>query len=188
MPGEYPRRAGLAVTGGRNDFHAGARFGGTRLVRLFVRSSAGRLLGATSLSTLLLADIAVAQTDAAVRMAGLSVDTFEVMQMAMFTGVMGAALISAIVLIRERARTSGENAELRTRIADLNAALQRSEALLNLRDQRVVVDRREAEAGTDRDTAGRDRRARGPFRLPGIRTLADAALGRGAGPRNGGTA
>ncbi|HEV2899638.1 MAG TPA: ATP-binding protein [Pseudaminobacter sp.] len=139
MPGEYPRRAGLAVTGGRNDFHAGARFGGTRLARLLVRSSAGRLFGATSLSTLLLADIAVAQTDATVRMAGLSVGTFEVMQMAMFTGVMGAALISAIVLIRERARTSGENAELRTRIADLNAALQRSEALLNLRDQRVVV-------------------------------------------------
>ena len=42
-------------------------------------------------------------------------------------------------LIRERARTSAENVELRGRIADLNAALQRSEALLNLRDQRLIV-------------------------------------------------
>ncbi|TIT55767.1 MAG: alkaline phosphatase, partial [Mesorhizobium sp.] len=71
--------------------------------------------------------------------AGLSVSTVEVMQLAMFAGVMGAALVSAIFLIRERARTSAQNAELRTRIADVNAALQRSEALLNLRDQRVVV-------------------------------------------------
>ena len=58
---------------------------------------------------------------------------------AVFVGVMGAALLSAIWLIRERARTVAENALLRARVADLNAALQRSEALLNLRDQRVVV-------------------------------------------------
>src|SRR5690606_19860694 len=69
---------------------------------------------------------------------GLSVSTVEVMQLAMFAGVMGAALLSAIVLIRERARTAAENVELRTRIADLGATLQRSEALLNLRGQRVV--------------------------------------------------
>ena len=52
---------------------------------------------------------------------------------------MGAALLSAIWLIRERARTSRKMSTLRARVADLNAALQRSEALLNLRDQRVVV-------------------------------------------------
>ncbi|TIP61331.1 MAG: alkaline phosphatase, partial [Mesorhizobium sp.] len=63
----------------------------------------------------------------------------EVMQLAVFVGVMGAALVSAIFLIRERARTSAQNGELRARLADANAALRRSEALLNLRDQRVVV-------------------------------------------------
>jgi signal transduction histidine kinase len=139
MPGEYPHRAGLAVTGGRNDSHAGARFGGAWPKRLFARSFVRRLLGATSLSTLLAADLAFAQTEAVVRSSGLSVDTVEVIQISMFAGVMGAALISAIVLIRERARTSAENVELRNRIADLNASLQRSDALLNLRDQRVVV-------------------------------------------------
>src|SRR5690606_16375172 len=56
-----------------------------------------------------------------------------------FAGVLGAAMMSAIWLIRERTRVSSENADLRSRVADLNAALNRSEALLNLRDQRVVV-------------------------------------------------
>lgn len=139
MPGEYPRRAGLAVTGGRNDSHTGVRFGGAWPKRLFARSPVRRLLGATSLSTLLAADLAFAQTEAVVRSSGLSVGTVEVIQISMFAGVMGAALISAIALIRERARTSAENVELRNRIADLNASLQRSDALLNLRDQRVVV-------------------------------------------------
>ena len=69
----------------------------------------------------------------------MSISTVEVMQLAVFAGVMGAALLSAIVLIRERARISAENGTLRGRIADLNAALQRSEALLNLRDQRLIV-------------------------------------------------
>lgn len=139
MPGEYPRRAGLAVTGGRNDSHTGVRFGGAWPKRLVARSPVRRLLGATSLSTLLAADLAFAQTEAVVRSSGLSVGTVEVIQISMFAGVMGAALISAIALIRERARTSAENVELRNRIADLNASLQRSDALLNLRDQRVVV-------------------------------------------------
>ena len=80
----------------------------------------------------------------------MSISTVEVMQFAVFAGVMGAALLSAVVLIRERARISTENATLRGRIADLNAALQRSEALLNLRDQRLDrVDRRQAEIRTE---------------------------------------
>src|SRR5690606_9462943 len=52
---------------------------------------------------------------------------------------MGAALLSAIVMIRDRGRTTAENTELRSRIADLNGAISRSEALLNLRDQRLIV-------------------------------------------------
>jgi signal transduction histidine kinase len=68
-----------------------------------------------------------------------TVGTGEVMQLAVFVGVTGAALLSAIWLIRERARTFQENLQLRTRVADLNSTLQRAEAMLNLRDQRVVV-------------------------------------------------
>jgi signal transduction histidine kinase len=92
-----------------------------------------RLACGTALSAILPAEHAFAQS------AALSISTVEVMQLAVFAGVMGAALLSAVVLIRERARISTENGTLRGRIADLNAALQRSEALLNLRDQRLIV-------------------------------------------------
>jgi signal transduction histidine kinase len=62
-----------------------------------------------------------------------------VIQIAVSVGVVGAALLSAIWLIRERARTAEENTLLRGKVAELSTALQRSEAMLNLRDQRVVV-------------------------------------------------
>ncbi len=70
---------------------------------------------------------------------GISFGTFEVIQVAVFAGVMGAALLSAFWLIRERARIANANLELSGRISELNASLQRSEALLNLKDQRLIV-------------------------------------------------
>ena len=138
MPGENPRQAGQAVSGGHDDStRTGPAVAGGRLSS---RPGAriGAFLATSVLSGPLLVFAAQAEPDVAQK-AGLGVSAVEVMQMAMFAGVMGAALVSAIFLIRERARTSAQNAELRTRIADVNAALQRSEALLNLRDQRVVV-------------------------------------------------
>ncbi len=133
MPGQNPHKAGLAVSGGRDD--SGTMDGAARAVRQSWRTRMGMLLGASALS----GPISVVSAHAATGQAGVSVSTVEVMQLAVFVGVMGAALLSAVVLIRERARASAENAELRARIADVNAALQRSEALLNVRDQRVIV-------------------------------------------------
>jgi hypothetical protein len=95
---------------------------------------AGALAAATALST-----AALGQGRETIPATGLSVGTVEVMQAAVFAGVMGAALLSAIWLIRERARIAAENTSLRAKVADLNASLQRCEALLNVRDQRVVV-------------------------------------------------
>ena len=63
----------------------------------------------------------------------------DVIQLAMFAGVMGAAMLSAIWVIRERARVADENTVLRAKVADLNASLQRNDALLNLKDQRLIV-------------------------------------------------
>lgn len=68
----------------------------------------------------------MAQGQSGARVVGLSVGTVEVMQAAVFAGVMGAALVSAVWLIRERARTAAENSELRARVSDLNASIQRS--------------------------------------------------------------
>ncbi|MEZ5810294.1 MAG: PAS-domain containing protein [Rhizobiaceae bacterium] len=71
--------------------------------------------------------------------ADLAIATSDVIEMAIFTGAMGSALVSAIWLIRERARIAAENVELRGRIAELDAAVQRSDAFLNLRDQKLVI-------------------------------------------------
>lgn len=77
--------------------------------------------------------------------AGFAIGTLEVIQLAVFAGAMGAALLSAIWLIRERARIASENVELRGRIAELDAAVQRSDAFLNLRDQKLIIWGREGE-------------------------------------------
>ncbi len=134
MPGEYPLKAGWAVSGGHKDSTGGLSSAGRRLL------PRPRLRTLLACSTALLAGSLFPAGAQAQQVAKtLPVSTVEVIQLAVFVGVMGAALISAILLIRERARTASENVQLRSRIADVNAALQRSEALLNLRDQRVIA-------------------------------------------------
>ncbi|MEO5759622.1 MAG: ATP-binding protein [Mesorhizobium sp.] len=136
MPGQHPHKAGRAVSGGHDD----SRISNSAVKGEAVswRARAGALLAASAFSSPLLGAVAHAET-ANVVTTGLSLSTVEVIQLAVFVGVTGAALLSALVLIRERTRTSSQNLELRSRLADVNAALRRSEALLNMRDQRVVV-------------------------------------------------
>lgn len=136
MPGEDPLTAGRAVSGGPSD--SGKNPGCVYLRRRdrFPPRSALRLAAVfAGLSPV----TAAAQAGAGISTEGASIGTFEVIQFAVFAGVLGAAMLSAIWLIRERTRIATENADLRSRVADLNAALQRSEALLNLRDQRIVA-------------------------------------------------
>ena len=134
MPGENPLLAGTAVSGGHHDSDSSPVMGPSRSTGLAARLTvlASGTAALTSASTFAWAQSGIGR-------AGLSVGTLEVIQLAVFAGVMGAALLSAIFLIRERQRTAAENLELRGRVADLGASLQRSEALLNLRDQRVLV-------------------------------------------------
>jgi signal transduction histidine kinase len=63
----------------------------------------------------------------------------EMIQFSMFVGAMGAALMSAVWLIRARGKIANENKNLRGQVSDLSIALQRSNALLSSRDQRVVI-------------------------------------------------
>ena len=140
MPGECPLQAGNADSGGQVD--SGGQRDRPRTRRPWRPSTLPwkdrRFYGISFISTALPA-VAMAQASGTIKVPGLSVDTVEVMQAAVFAGVMGAALLSAIWLIRERARIAAENVLLRAKVADINASLQRSEALLNLRDQRIVV-------------------------------------------------
>ncbi len=82
---------------------------------------------------------AIAADPAAVTVLGITVGSLEVIQISMFVGAMGAALLAAVWLIRERGRMSVQNLGLRSRIADLTAAVERSDALLASRDSRIVV-------------------------------------------------
>src|SRR5690606_8692125 len=101
--------------------------------RHFRRAAA--LLGAVAWPVTALAQQAE-QTFLGVRFA---MSTMEVIQLSLFVGITGAAMLSAILLIRERGRTAAENVELRGRVAEQDNALQRADALLNLRDQRILV-------------------------------------------------
>jgi signal transduction histidine kinase len=65
--------------------------------------------------------------------------SLEVIQFSMFLGAMGAALLSAVWLIRERGKVAGENQTLRARVSDLTTSLQRADALAASRDHRVVI-------------------------------------------------
>jgi signal transduction histidine kinase/PAS domain-containing protein len=95
------------------------------------------MLLASAASSALMAGTAFAQNlNAAAR---LPLGTLETIQLSIFAGVIGAAMLSAIWLIRERAKIAAENLELRGRIAELGGALHRCEALLNLKDQRILV-------------------------------------------------
>ena len=138
MPGQHPSGAGQFVLSGRLDFAdlRERRRAGSHTARRGVRGRLASLASALSAVTML-TPVASAQERAGASIVGLGAS--EMIQIAIFAGAMGAALIFAVWMIRERGRIAGENADLRDRVADLNAALSRNDALLNLRDQRVIV-------------------------------------------------
>lgn len=134
MPGEDPLLAGMAVTGGHEDSTDG--ISAKRPKSALLRVTAAVLSAGTGFAGPMLPLFAHAQEGAR---AARAFGTFEIIQGSVFVGVLGAALLSAIWLIRERGKIARENVELRGRLADLGAALNRSDALLNLRDQRIVA-------------------------------------------------
>jgi signal transduction histidine kinase len=97
-------------------------------------AGAGTVALATAFPSLALADETMM-----IGAGGMAMGVREVIQLAVFLGVTGAAIFSALWLIRERGRTAAENVKLRTRVGDLTNALRRAEALLNLKDQRFIV-------------------------------------------------
>jgi len=137
MPRDVPPEAGRASDGTRIDSArrnaqrpaAPARERASLLTRLSLALAAGASI----------VPFAASAQEGAATVAGLSVGALEVIQLAVFAGITGTAILSAIWLIRERARTAAENMEMRGRLAELGTSLQRAESLLNLNDQRIVV-------------------------------------------------
>lgn len=139
MAGENPPKAGCVSGGASVDSKAEA---GSPPVRNWLSSrTRSRLLhAATALTGFIAIDaLATSAFAQAEEHTIWSLTTVEIVQAAIFAGVIGSALVCAVYLIIERARIARQNDELRARLADVNADLMRSEALLNLRDQRIVV-------------------------------------------------
>jgi signal transduction histidine kinase len=131
MPSNDPLQAGIFIVR-----HGFAGLGARAILHRIGRWAA---MAASSASVALCAALPALAQEAGQATAGFSFDTLEVIQFATFSGILLAAMISAVWLIRERARTAAENAELRGRVADLGTQAQRADALLNMRGQRVVV-------------------------------------------------
>ena len=137
MPGAKARDAGLSDVGGNRD---SAESGSRRHSKRSRRKQSFPFRGLThalSACTAVFPSHALAQ--ATIPLSQPVFGAGDVIQLAMFAGVMGTAMLSAIWVIRERARIADENTELKAKVADLNASLQRNDALLNLKDQRLIV-------------------------------------------------
>ena len=68
-----------------------------------------------------------------------SLESTNILMLAVFGGAMSFALMSASWLIRERNQIAMENRKLKAGLADLRARNHLNEALINIPDQRIVV-------------------------------------------------
>lgn len=153
MPAAAELEAGKSGSGENKD----SGRGGTRtLIRNRFRRIALRS-AALLCSTVPVTAFAQEAARPALQGSAMPVGTMDVIQLALFLGITSAAMLSAILMIRERARIAAENVQLRDRVAELDGALQRSDALLHLKDQRILVwsnDDRKAELVGSLSTAG----------------------------------
>jgi signal transduction histidine kinase len=102
---------------------------GGRFKRLWRRLAAGSILTAVS-------SPALAQTP------GLTASVFrssEVITFSVLIGVISAAMISAIWLIRQRGNMEADNRELNAALADANQRISRLQALIADKNRRIVI-------------------------------------------------
>ena len=92
---------------------------------------AGLLLMAAALSTL----PSPARADPSVP----ALSSADVIDFALVIGAISAAMLSAIWLIRERAKIEAENGEIRGALGDANARISRYQSLIVDKDRRIVV-------------------------------------------------
>src|SRR5947209_3724791 len=84
-------------------------------------------------------EAADADVFAAAALFGDTGNSGQILFVAVLIGSVGFAVMSAIALMRARNRVEIENAELRHRVADLTAAADRAEAMVQGEDQRLVA-------------------------------------------------
>ncbi|SIQ83345.1 PAS domain-containing protein [Rhizobium sp. RU20A] len=94
-----------------------------------------RLASGTCLSSLLAADAMAA--DAATR--ATMFQSTEIVIFSVLIGVISAAMLSAIWMIRQRGNMETDNRELRAALSDANHQISRFEALISDKNRRIVV-------------------------------------------------
>ena len=135
MPGEIPNSISTAAAHADNGLCGP---GGVR--KVLTRFAAVRLRTCLAGTTMLAGTgFARAQDGGLLGVFSGQLTSLQVIEISMFLGAMGAALLSAVWLIRERGKVAGENQSLRSRVADLTASLERSDALLSSRDARIII-------------------------------------------------
>ncbi|RFC68568.1 MULTISPECIES: sensor histidine kinase [Mesorhizobium] len=134
MPGEDPRDAGNAVSGGQKDSSPRV----ATPIRVSMRRALTRVSAFALAGGLGVAEVLAQEPEAALPHFPM-LSTPEVLQLAIVAGVLLATFLTAITLIRDRARISTENADIKTRLAESTAIVRRYEALMSFRDQRTIV-------------------------------------------------
>lgn len=94
--------------------------------------------------------------------AGPYLATTEIVTVSMLLGVMSAAMVSAIWMIRQRGRMEAENRQLRAHLSDARHSVSRLQALIGDKNRRIVMwDGLFRQTRISRPTAAGNRRAAG---------------------------
>ena len=145
MPGEYPKDSSDIIRASNDvwlKYRYGYRFLPFNLLshkawcRHFAASTA--FVGALFGSNCAHAENSVVGSGTSERLLN-SMQSTDILMLAVFGGAMSFALMSASWLIRERKKVIDENRKLKTHLADLRANNDRNEALINIPEQRIVV-------------------------------------------------
>lgn len=130
------------IISGKNPIDGGNRIG-EHITRCLKSTTIGfgaiYLAGISALPALAQETIETTVSKSQVTIFGISLQTLEITQFALFAGSMVAALASALWLIRERGRAANQNVELRTRVSALTSRLGQLEALSAAEGQQAVI-------------------------------------------------
>ena len=107
--------------------------------RIGLRLSGATLIASTCLTGAAWAQAAAGGSKNTGPAGGLFANSFEVMNFALVIGAVSAAMISAIWLIRERAKISLDNTRLRADLSDANTEIARYQALIIEKDRSYVM-------------------------------------------------
>ncbi|WP_425475351.1 ATP-binding protein [Shinella oryzae] len=94
---------------------------------------------ARRLASVLAAGSALTMLAGPAHAAGPYLATTEIVTVSMLLGVMSAAMLSAIWMIRQRGRMEAENRELRAHLSDARHNVSRLQALIGDKDRRIVM-------------------------------------------------